>query len=60
VVDGGALSVRELKVGDRLGDRIEVVSGVKAGDQIAVSDIEKLVDGMKVSVAAGKADAGGK
>jgi hypothetical protein len=44
--------VRELKTGDRLGDRIEVVSGVKAGDQIAVSDIEKLVDGMKVSAAA--------
>jgi HlyD family secretion protein len=56
VVEGDKLAVRELKVGDRLGDRIEVVSGVKAGERIAVTDIEKLVDGMKVNVAAaGKA-----
>jgi multidrug efflux pump subunit AcrA (membrane-fusion protein) len=54
VIDGDKLSVRELKVGERLGDRVEVLSGVKAGDRIAVSDIEKLVDGMKVSVAGGK------
>jgi transcription elongation factor len=44
--------VHELKVGDRLGERIEVLSGVKAGDQIVVSDVEKLVDGMKVNVTA--------
>jgi multidrug efflux pump subunit AcrA (membrane-fusion protein) len=60
VISGDALSVRELKTGDRLGDRIEVLSGVKAGDQIAVSDIEKLVDGMKVSVTTGAAAAGSK
>jgi RND family efflux transporter MFP subunit len=52
VVNGDALAVRELKVGDRLGDRIEVLSGVKAGDQIVVSDVEKLTDGMKVNVTA--------
>jgi multidrug efflux pump subunit AcrA (membrane-fusion protein) len=50
VVDGDKLAVRELKTGDRLGDRIEVLSGVTAGEQIAVSDVEKLVDGMKVKV----------
>jgi len=55
VVNDGALGVHELKVGDRLGDRIEVLSGVKAGDQIVVSDVEKLTDGMKVNVAAAKA-----
>ncbi len=54
VVNNGALNVRELKTGDRLGDRIEVLSGVKPGEQIAVTDIEKLVDGMKVTVGAGK------
>jgi multidrug efflux pump subunit AcrA (membrane-fusion protein) len=55
VLEKDTLGVRELKVGDRLGDRIEVLSGVKAGDRIAVSDVEKLVDGMKVNTAAGKA-----
>ena len=51
VVDGDHLGARELKVGDRLGDRIEVVSGVKAGEMIAVTDVDKLADGLKVSVA---------
>jgi len=55
VIEGDKLAVRELKVGERLGDRIEVLSGVKAGEHIAVTDIEKLVDGMKVSVAGGNA-----
>ena len=35
VVEGDHLVVRELKVGERLGDRIEIVSGVKAGEQVA-------------------------
>jgi len=50
VVDNDKLNVRELKVGDRMGDRIEILSGVKAGDRVAVTDVEKLVDGAKVSV----------
>jgi RND family efflux transporter MFP subunit len=49
VVDGERLAVRELKVGDRMGDRIEVVGGVKAGERVAVTDVETLVDGEKVS-----------
>jgi membrane fusion protein, multidrug efflux system len=49
VVEGDKLTVHELKVGDRLGDRIEIVSGVKAGDRVAASDIDKLVDGQKVT-----------
>jgi RND family efflux transporter MFP subunit len=50
VVTGDRLAARELKVGDRLGDRIEVVSGVKSGEQVAVTDVEKLADGLKVSI----------
>ena len=50
VVDNDKLNVRELKVGDRLGERIEILAGVKAGDRVAVTDVEKLVDGAKVSV----------
>ena len=50
VVDSDKLSVRELKVGDRLGERIEILAGVKAGDRVAVTDVEKLVDGAKVAV----------
>ena len=50
VIDGDKLAGRELKVGDRLGERIEILSGVQAGDRVASSDIDKLVDGQKVSV----------
>ena len=32
------LSARELKVGDRFGDRIEVVGGVKSGELVAMTD----------------------
>jgi membrane fusion protein (multidrug efflux system) len=50
VVEGDKLAVRELKVGDRLGDRIEIISGVKAGEQVAATDVDKLADGTKVSI----------
>jgi RND family efflux transporter MFP subunit len=51
VIDGGKLAVRELKVGDRMGDRIEILSGVKAGEQVAATDVDKLADGTKVTTA---------
>jgi RND family efflux transporter MFP subunit len=50
VIEGDKLNARELKVGDRMGDRIEILSGVKAGDKVAVTDVDKLADGTKVSV----------
>ncbi len=49
VVAGDKLAARELKVGDRLGDRIEILDGIKAGDQVAATDVDKLADGMKVT-----------
>ena len=51
VLNGDHLVARELKIGERLGDRIEVVSGVKPGEMVAVTDVDKLADGLKVSVA---------
>jgi len=50
-VDGGKLTIRELSVGERAGDRIEVLSGVKAGERVAISDVDSLTDGIAVSVA---------
>ena len=48
-IDGEKVSARELKVGERLGDRVEIISGVKAGDRVAATDVDKLTDGMKVT-----------
>ncbi len=50
VVNAGKLAIRELAVGQRMGDRIEVVNGVKAGDRIAITDVDTLNDGAAVTV----------
>jgi multidrug efflux pump subunit AcrA (membrane-fusion protein) len=49
VVNGDRLVAKELKVGERLGDRIEIVSGVNAGEPVATTDVDKLVDGLRVT-----------
>jgi HlyD family secretion protein len=48
VIADDKLVARELKVGERVGDRIEIVSGVQAGERVAANDIDKLIDGMPV------------
>jgi len=50
VVNGNRLVTRELQVGERLGERIEVLGGVKAGEQVAITDVETLNDGTLVAV----------
>ncbi len=56
VVNGDHLVARELKVGERLGDRIEIVSGINAGEPVATTDVDKLVDGLRVTSTAKKAE----
>jgi RND family efflux transporter MFP subunit len=51
VVRDGKLALRELSVGERMGDRIEVTSGVKAGERVAINDVDSLTDGAAVSLA---------
>jgi len=48
VVNGDRLSARELKIGERFGERVEIVGGVKAGEQVATTDVDKLTDGARV------------
>lgn len=55
VVSNGQLAMKELKTGDRIGDRMEILEGVKLGDAIAAADVDNLSDGQKVAVAAPKA-----
>jgi RND family efflux transporter MFP subunit len=49
VVNGDRLSARELKIGERFGERVEIVSGVKAGEEVATTDVDKLADGTRVA-----------
>ncbi len=50
VVAGDRLAVRELTVGERIGDRIEVTSGVKQDERVAVTDVDTLTEGTLVAV----------
>jgi membrane fusion protein (multidrug efflux system) len=50
IVADGKLQARELKIGDRVGDRVEVLGGLEADDLIAVTDVDNLTDGQAVSV----------
>src|SRR5262245_41047725 len=50
VVKDDTLAARELSLGDRRGDRMEVLEGLKAGELVATTDVDNLADGMKVVV----------
>jgi RND family efflux transporter MFP subunit len=49
-VQGDTLAARELKTGDRVGDRMEILAGLTTSDRVAVTDVDTLTDGMKIAV----------
>jgi multidrug efflux pump subunit AcrA (membrane-fusion protein) len=49
VSEDGQLAGREVILGDRLGDRVEVSKGLDAGTLLVAADVEQLADGMRVS-----------
>lgn len=48
VVENGVVKRREVKVGQLLGDRVEILSGIKPGDQLLKTGITYFVDGENV------------
>ena len=53
VIDNNAARERRVKLGQDLGDRIEIVAGIAAGDRVAVSRTGKLVEGTRVRIVPG-------
>jgi RND family efflux transporter MFP subunit len=51
VIAGEKVVQTAVKLGPRLGDMVEVLSGVKAGERIAVTKLEKLHDKSRVKMA---------
>src|SRR5262245_53707165 len=49
VLTGDHLVIHELKTGDRVDDRMEILDGLKLGDRVALTDVDNLADGMKVT-----------
>ncbi len=50
VVAGGRAEERLVTTGQILGDRVEITTGLKAGEQVATTNVTRLVDGVAVSV----------
>ena len=50
VAEGGVASPRKVEVGRRTQDRVEIVSGLEAGDQVIVSGIQQVRPGSTVDV----------
>jgi len=61
VVEGGKAKLRPIQLGVRTGDGVEILSGLKTGDQVVVEGSDRLADGIDVQTGppAGAAPGGG-
>lgn len=50
-VSGGVVEARDVKLGDRYGQDVEVTEGLKDGEMVATSQVARLDTGVKVRVA---------
>jgi membrane fusion protein (multidrug efflux system) len=53
ILDGGKAIGKQVKTGIEEGTRIQITSGIKAGDKVIVAGNEKLRDGVAVRLAGG-------
>lgn len=51
VVKNGAIEVRDVRIGDRFPQEIEILEGLEEGEQVAVSALDRLDSGVKVRIA---------
>ena len=51
LVKGNRVVETEIRTGARIGDMVEVLSGVNAGDKVALKPLEKLKDGKRIKTA---------
>jgi len=50
VVNGGKVAARDLKLGERFGDTVEVVEGLQGDEQVALSELDRLDNGTPVII----------
>ncbi len=51
LIDGGKVKEREVKLGDRIGDRVEIIEGLNATDKIAIAEgTVTLKEGLEIEV----------
>jgi RND family efflux transporter MFP subunit len=49
----GTIDAREVKIGDRLDQQIEILEGLKDGEQVALTQLNRLDTGVKVKIQTG-------
>ncbi len=59
VLPGGTIDAREVKIGDRLDQEVEILEGLKEGESVAVTQLNRLDTGVKVTIATGAEGKGG-
>jgi RND family efflux transporter MFP subunit len=59
VVGNNTVEAREVKLGDRFDDNVEVIEGLSDGERVATTQVARLESGVKVRVASGPAGQGG-
>jgi len=52
-IKNGSIEMRDVQVGEHFGDEVELISGAREHDRIALTNLAKLKDGVKVSVGGG-------
>ncbi|MBE0659515.1 MAG: efflux RND transporter periplasmic adaptor subunit [Bryobacteraceae bacterium] len=53
VTADGTVQVRDVKLGDRFAQEVEIIEGVELGERVAVGGLNRLEEGAKVSIATG-------
>lgn len=53
VTADNTVQVRDVKLGDRFAQEVEIIEGVELGERVAVGGLNRLDDGAKVTIAAG-------
>jgi hypothetical protein len=53
VVTGDTIDARDVKVGDRFEQEIEILEGVEDGEQVATTQVNRLDTGTKVTIQTG-------
>ena len=48
VIEGNAARLRVVQAGEEEGDSVRIVSGINAGETVAISNLDQLYDGAEI------------
>jgi multidrug efflux pump subunit AcrA (membrane-fusion protein) len=60
VTAANTIETREVKLGDRFEENVEILEGLETGEKVAVSQLSRLDTGVKVALATDTSDRGAK